>query len=507
VKLRFSDEQAARNVIRSVTRDVFFSADAERALRTGDWILPERVRDWQLVDPLESLAGSRPLDDVVVMLVGPVEVEEGGDPVVRVMREPVQISGDYYGVVRFVAPLDGDRYRVVHYSAGSGQFDGPEETVSVPPAVADTDHRTPSSLLGLERSPAGRDGWYVYGAPDANGIFVVRSIAPRSLLRVQPDATVTDRAAAYRFVRKEAWGDLVKRKGTVRSTLLNSAEMWREGDRALLVHTYGGIGGRQIEAAARGPVYFGHFAFGEAAVVKDPLSGDLRFEIVYHQVYSHNTDGLLAGAHHWSRYMGDRQFGWMGVRPTCDILLKLDSFTSDFKLDEDRTDSALSGFARQLEAMGGRYRIGDGTGCTYVGPANNCAQDSNRALFETLRDLQKAIRVTPEFMAWTQRYPEQMGRFSDLVALTKDLGGKLQSLGPVRRDWSANECNLGRPLDDQTIEQVLSAVSSWRSIFPRFASDTIVGTFLAHGASAWVLSCVQVGGERPEIEPIAPMTF
>jgi predicted Abi (CAAX) family protease len=62
-------------------------------------------------------------------------------------------------------------------------------------------------------------------------------------------------------------------------------------------------------------------------------------------------------------------------------------------------------------------------------------------------------------------------------------------------------------LDDQPVQQVVSGLGSWRMIFPRFASDTIVGTFLAHGASAWVLSSVQVGGERPEIEPVAPMTL
>ena len=57
--------------------------------------------------------------------------------------------------------------------------------------------------------------------------------------------------------------------------------------------------------------------------------------------------------------------------------------------------SALETFVRQLEAMTARYRIGDGTGGTFVGAANNCSQDSNRALFATLRrssDTWKPIR-------------------------------------------------------------------------------------------------------------------
>jgi predicted Abi (CAAX) family protease len=514
VKLRWGDDPAVAEMARAVTRDVFFSADADNTLRTGDWVLPVRLRDWQLVGPLESLAGARPSDDVVVRLAGPVEVEEDPETVLRITREPVQISGMYYGLVRFVAPLDGDRYRVVHFSAATGRFDGPEEIVSMPPAVADTEKRPPSSVRDLERSPAGEEGWYIYGALDARGTFVVRSLAPRALLRVHPQASVPGNNAAYRFVRKEAWGDIVARKGTVRSTLLNAVDGqadapggWREGDRALVVHTFGGIGGEQSEASARGPVYFGHFAYGEAQVVKDPLAGELRFEIVYHQVYSHNTDGLVAGALHWSRYMGDRQFGWAGVRPTCDIVLKLDAFTGEFPLDAQRSDSALAGLIRQLEAMEARYRIGDGTGCTYVGPANNCAQDSNRALFETLRNLRAAVENQADFQAWKQRYPEQLERLKELVAVTDELAHKLQIFGVPRSDWSANAYNLGRTMDDQPVQQVLSGLGSWRMIFPRFASDTIVRTFFAHGASAWVLSSVQVGGVRPEIEPVAPMTF
>lgn len=35
--------------------------------------------------------------------------------------------------------------------------------------------------------------------------------------------------------------------------------------------------------------------------------------------------------------------------------------------------------------MAARYRIGDGTGGTFVRPANNCTQDANQALYAALR--------------------------------------------------------------------------------------------------------------------------
>jgi len=514
VKLRWSADPLVQRRVRAVTRDVFFSADADYSLRHSGWIEPVRLDHRQLVDPLESLAGSRPNDDVVVMLMGPVEVaEEDGSTVLRITREPAQIGGRYYGLVRFVESVGADRYRVVHFNRATRAFDGPDEIVSAPPAVADTDRRPPSSMQAIEKSPLNADGWYVYGSPDAQGVFVVQALGPRALLRAQPGGTVAGRDAAWRFVRKEAWGDIAARKGTASSTFLSgdggdaASAVWKEGDAALLIHTYGGIGGRLGEKAASGPVYFGHFAYGEARIVHDPLADEPRFEIVYYQVYSHNTDGLVAGTLHWSRFLGDRQFGWAGVRPTCDILLRHDAFTSDFQLDPTWSASVLGMLGLQLEAMTARYRIGDGTGCTYVGPANNCAQDSNQALFATLRMVNRFVEENPAQVAWATQHPEQAQRYERLKLLEKDLGRRLNPFGSPRRDWSANEFNLGTTLEDAPLQQLCLGLSSWRMLLPRYASDTIVGAFLDHGASAWVLSADVIGGERPEIEPIAPMTL
>jgi predicted Abi (CAAX) family protease len=65
----------------------------------------------------------------------------------------------------------------------------------------------------------------------------------------------------------------------------------QEGDQLLLNHNYGGVGGTMTEPAAKGPIYFGHFAYGIARVVLEPLTDDLRLEIQYFQVYTHNGDG------------------------------------------------------------------------------------------------------------------------------------------------------------------------------------------------------------------------
>lgn len=507
VKLRWRDDPSVNEFVRAVTRDVNFSAEAAYASRSGGLVMPVRLNHLRLVDPLESLAGAHPTDDLVVMLSGRVEVEEGGR-VLRISRQPTQIGGRYYALVRFVEALDGDRFRIVHFNRASRRFDGAREVVRLPAVVPDCDGRVASSTRGIERGALNEDGWYAYGAPDEAGVFVVRALAPRALLRVRPDAIRAGGPAAYDNVRRASWADLAARKGTVRSILFgDSPANWRVGEKALLVHVYGGIGGSKKEAQALGPVYFGHFAYGVAEVVEDPLSLEPRFEIVYYQVYTQNGDGLTAGALHWSRYMGDRQFGWSGSRPVCDLLLKLDAFVDDFRIDGVTQESALASLIDQLEAMTARYRIGDGTGGTFVGPANNCSQDANHALFSALRRLQEFIETHPAFATWKNASPDEARRYAVLANLEQDLAKKLQPFGTVRPDWSANEFNLGSTLEDAPLQNVLTGLLSWRVLLPRLAADTILATFLRAGAAVWLLSTDQIGGDMPEIAPIAPTTL
>ncbi|MBF2004946.1 MAG: CAAX protease [Chlorogloeopsis fritschii C42_A2020_084] len=516
VNLRWLNDQNVQNWVRAVTHDVHFSADAEYASKYGGSIHPVRLNHWRQVDPLESLAGSRPNDDMVVMLTDDTIVEAAANITLRIRTQPVQITGRYYGLVRFLQPIAGtDQFRVVHFNRSSRQFDGIEEIVRLPPPVADRNGCFPSTSRQIEQSLLNETGWYIYGAKDASGYFVVQSLAPRALMRLQPDRVIFGRKPAYKYIRKEAWVNIVAQKGKISSVLLNCHNQsiqdaiaeWQEGDRALLLHTYGGIGGNKQEPAAATPIFFGHFAYGLAQVVREPLADELQFNILYYQIYTHNTDGLVAGTFHWSRYMGDRQFGWAGVRPVCDILVKLDAFTGDFEFNGTKR-SVLDIMLTQLQAMTARYRIGDGTGGTYVGPANNCAQDSNEALFASLRSLQRGIESNASFLQnWLLHNPEQARQYHQLLELEKALKRELQPLGTARSDWEKNEYNLGSTIEDAPLRNLLTGLASWKTLLPRLASDTIVRVFLKHNASVWVLRTNQIGGNDPDIEPIAPMTL
>jgi predicted Abi (CAAX) family protease len=76
--------------------------------------------------------------------------------------------------------------------------------------------------------------------------------------------------------------------------------------------------------------------------------------------------------------------------------------------------------------------------------------------------------------------------------------------GAPRRDWSDNEYNLGSTMEDAPLRNLVTALGSWRCVLPRLAFNTIVGTFLRHGAALTILGTDQIGGERSDIAPVAP---
>jgi predicted Abi (CAAX) family protease len=530
VVLRWQPSPAAAKAFQAVTRDVHFSADAEYSHQRG-LILPSRLNHWRMVTPLESLAGARPVDDMIVKLPEPVQVAvyPPGDTTAEailtltVAHEPIQVSGRYYGLVQFIGPVDGDaeRYWVKHYNAATGRFEGgtkgsgDPDMVRLPPVVLDVNDTAPAVAQGLECHSLNATGWYIYGALDHQGEFVVQALRPRRLFQLEPTAFVAGSSQGQYYLRQQSWENLPQKKNTIESVLIaptgsteaEALSQWQQGDQALLVHVYGGIGGAKREPAARGPIYFGHFAYGLATVVHEPLANELQFEIHYHQVYTHNTRGLVAGVLDWSLYMGDRQWGFLGTRPVSDIIIKLPAYTEPFTLGAHAW-SALDDLVQELEVMTARYRIGDGTGVTYVGPANNCAQDSNQAMYASAKRLEAAISTHRAILkAWDIDHSDQTQRFRQLIRFRRTLQRELLPLGSARADWETEDESLGSNLSDFPLKTLGRGLLSWRTMLPRKASDTITTLCLKQGATLWVLRTNQVGGNDPDIEPIAPFTL
>jgi predicted Abi (CAAX) family protease len=514
IRLRWVEQPSINVRYWGVTRPVIFSPGARQLAASGR-LVPERLDGWNNVNPFESLAGFLPNDDMVVRLPEPVVIEEhpaGGGPIAWLQTDPIQTTGRYYALVRFLGQADrkSDTFRVAHFNRATRDFDGAEDVVRLPEVVMAADGIRNAVTHQIELSPANTEGWYIFGAPDAEGAFVVQSYAPRGLFRLKPQRIVEGRSAGFEYLKPRAWKE-TDAKGTFTTGLIvpdgaspeASLNDWRVGDRALIIHLFGVIGGPKGEANARFPLCWGHSSYGVASVVHEPLADEPAFDVTYHQVYVSGTDGVVPCTQHYSRYSGDRQFGFLGVRPIQDILIKLDSFTEPFDFDGMR-HAALDTATHELQIMMARYRIGDGRGGSRVTSANNCSQDSNQALYAAVRDIDLAMRSMPHLQDWRQRNPDQDSRVHRLLALGEDLRRKMLPFGAARADWEYGSTLIGSTLSESQLRSLGVTLKTWRTVLPSVGVRAIARVFLAHGAQAWVLRTNQVGGYDPGIEPYVP---
>lgn len=515
VNLTWSSKPETQEYVRAVTQDVRFTPETKKSQKSGQ-LHPERLNNLKKVNPLESLAGARPQDDVIVMLKNP-EIVTGADDKISLVidQEPIQITGRFYGLVTIIKKetREGDRFLVRHYNKTSNQFDSLPETIRIPQVPPDRDGIARSTHQKIEQSPLNAQGWYIYGAKAGDGIFVVQAFFPRAIVRLKPDEVRLGVKAGNYYINQKIWQKTAAQKGTAKIVLLdpsakNKTEAlakWREGDKAIVIHTFGGIGGKKAEPAPLGMVT-GHFSYGVARVVRDRITNELRFEIDYRQVYAHNPDGIVAGTIKWESYMGDLWRGWLGTRPVSDIVVKLDAVTQDYNFDGIKL-SPLAEFTQQLDIMMARYRIGDGTGAAIVTPATSCVQDSNQALYATIKQIEEDIQFNPRIQDWLKRHPNdpQTLRFQKLVELGRSLEKNLVPLGMVRSDWYNNSDKLaGTRKEENLIKTLLKATTTWRTVMPRRAHDEIATILLKNGGTLWIIRTNQIGGLNPDITPRAP---
>jgi predicted Abi (CAAX) family protease len=528
VNLTWVNSSDVKDFVRAVTRDIRFNRETEISHNMG-YVLPDRLNGREQVGPLESLAGSRTQDDVVVKLELPVGIDNRPrlldreppedtevDVTLTIDRPPVQITGRYVSLVSIINRIDpvGDRFEVRHYNQTSQQFDGETETVQIPQVRADRNGIARSKIDRLEYSPLNSSGWYIYGARDAEGTFVVQAIEPRAITKLVPDEVHLGVTAGRNYIDRLNWQNTEAQKGTAKTILLDPTASneheatidWHEGDRALVMHIYGGIGGDKAEATAPFGIVTGHFAYGIARIVRDPFTDELRFDIEYCQIYAHNPDGIISGTATWANYMGDLQRGWLGSRPVSDVIVRLDCITEDYDFDGIRL-SPLTQLQQQLEEMMARYRHGDGDGAALVTPVTSCVQDSNQALYIAIQRLEQQVASHPHILDWLRSHPThpQTLRFERLQTLGTALEKLLVPLGIVRPDWKRNARQLaGITRQPNLVWAAYKTATSWRTMLPRFAYDEIARAFLKHGAKLWVIRTNQIGGFDPDIVPKAP---
>ncbi len=537
VRLEWSQNPETQRDVAAVVRDVRFTPEVKKLQYTTGNLYPVRLNGRSQVGPLQAMAGSRPIDDVTVTLTEPVLSRRvDGSGVLQIKLEPMLDTGRYYTLVKILGtvsskpeftpkacpgalPCPSELFRVQHYNPKTGQFDGQQETVRIPQQPVNGFGVYSSTPRTIEKSPAGTAGWYLYGAQDKAGLFTVQAIKPKSLFQLQPQQVLLDQGEGFDYIHTENWKNTEQRKGTIQTVLIDSKSktsaeaiaQWKEGDRALVMHLFGGRGGKSGEGSSFGTVT-GHFAYGLAEVVREPLANELQLVVNYRQVYATNIQGVISGRNSWTNYMGNQQLGWLGTRPVSDVLVKLDAIAQDYDFGGNKL-SPFSELSRQLRIITDRYRVGDGTGTAKVTPATSCVQDSNQALFLTIQSIREQVESSPEIQSWWSSHPNDptVKRFEQLIALGNDLETQLTPIGIVRQDWKSNVSALAgtqiRSREFVTVkedENILTALKSWRTILPREAHDELSLLFLRHGAQLWFLQTNQVGGDNPDIFPIAP---
>jgi predicted Abi (CAAX) family protease len=515
---------------RQVTTDVRFTAETIASQRKGN-IHPQRLNGRLAVGALQSLAGARPVDDILVRLTGVnIGTETGSEgTVLRIDREPIQITGTLTGLVKIIgtnqsqtplSPSDcnllscpNEYFQVQNYNSTSRNFDGKIERIRIPQMPAKQSGLLPSSIRDLERSPAGNQGWYIYGDRDPQGLLAVAAIQPRSLFTLTPQQEIVDADAKFDYLDRQHWQNTPHNKGKLSQvkfvgTSAGSHPAAALGTRALVIHSFGGIGGKTGDAADLWQTITGHFAYGMATVARSTFTGEPEWQVEYNQVYAHNPDGIVAGKQDWATYQGHLQRGWLATRPVSDLLIIYPPVTENYDFGGIEL-SPLTELQRQLNIFAARYRTGDGTGSASVTPATSCVQDANQALYVTIRQLTRQVVAQPAIQAWLAAHPHepQTLRFRELQSLGVELENTLAPLGIVRSDWQQNAAKLagiqvGKGFSSSN--NPIAGLVSWRTMLPRGAQDGIAKIFTRQGATIWFLNTAQVGGSNPDIFPIAP---
>lgn len=528
LRLEWKETDRTRSYVSATTTDIHFSEAVKKSIEQGN-INPLRLDDRDRVGPLESLAGARPQDDLIVSLktVNLLE-DETGETILQTEREPIQVTGRYYALVNIISPLENkakicldsdfcssEYFRVRHYNQDTREFDGVEEIVRIPQQPKTRGDRVFSTPHQIFKSPAGRAGWYIYGTKDKEGIFTVQAIKPRTLFQLQPDRVILGEQAGFNYIKQENWQDLQHNKGEIETILINpkasnpktAISTWQEGDRALILHLFGGIGGKKKESHPPQTVT-GHFSYGIAEIVRDRFTNELQWDIQYQQVYAHNPDGIISGTLSWETYMGNLQRGWLGTRPVSDILIKLDVLTDDYNFGETRL-SLFRELLLQTQIVMARYRTGDGTGNTAVTPATSCVQDSSQSLYIAIEQIKHQVATNPTVQTWRENHPNhpQTQKITAFIALARDLMKSLTPRGTVRQDWQQNAeylAGINNRNGFVSDSSLINVILSWRSLFPRRVHDEIANIFLDNRANLWILRSNQVGGFDPDISPLAP---
>ncbi len=507
MRLRWDDSKPDNKWFTELTVDVDFAEEAaKKAEEKYKAILPRRLNGWRAVSPLESMAGAHMVDDVEVMLHNPTV--NGVSLVITAM--PVQIAGDCYALVRFVGPEQDGLRLVEHFDTPARSFSSAKtEVVRVRKHIFPADSTPVVSTHLIEDSVHNANGWYIYGRR-IDGVFQVEALEPRELLRVKPVTVISGTDDVKRFISRQNFAALkpdlsrVYALNPAGTNLLpqQAASQWKVGDKGIVCHLFGwrrDLNQRKT-FQEKGVLTTGHFSFGVAEVIHEPIAGEKRWDIDYKQVYAHNSNGIVSMGQKWHVYSGSLRLGRMFTIPVSDTIIKVPELdTYNFP---GWTTLPLRGFLREVDVVMAMYRTGAGTGLSSVRPDVSCVQDSHLALYRSLRHFEENVATSGIVKAWMASQkapPEDVSRFLRLQLLVKTLYKRVSFLGLTRRDWRRAYDDILGTRKPSAVEKIVNAL-----LFPLNANDELLHSANKFGAPMWTIMFCQIGGQIPGLVPMAP---
>jgi predicted Abi (CAAX) family protease len=508
LKLDATDPKARSFMLRTRLK---ISIDKANEVATSPNKYPRRLDGLEQLSPLETLAGARPDDvqdligenktsDSIEVLIRKGGLDEQGDLVTR--TDPMQIVGREVALIKFISPIanNDDEYQIKHYSGAnsSSGFEGESETVALLPVAQRQQFR---STISIHESPLNEYGWYAYGER-VKGVFQIRALEPREIMSTKLKSFRSE----ANFISRHNFENIKANKGTgsVTTVAKTQPEKLERGDRGLVIHLFGGIGGEKGDNPPKTPLTqrtfsSGHFAYGIGRVIKDSFTDEDRIDIEYKQVYAHNENAIVSGSNHWHSYSGGLKRGWMYSRPISDVFIlhpQLNTPAKSLGFDP------LEEIAFELDVMAARYRSGDGTGVAAVTSVTSCAQDSNQALFLAVKNGLKNL---------SERVPQTQGQeVASLVALMTQYKNELIGWAAYRKDWQLdternNNLIIKEPVPSKiTVDQIATMIMSRNFLVPRSAHDGVAELFYSQNASLRFIRTNQIGGSNPEIFPLEP---
>lgn len=540
--------------------DVKFDAKETETAKKGGNMIPLVLDGWTAVSPLESLAAARclgkfsaavtndgkptnlceyqPIDRIYVRLKKAVF----SSGLLTLSEDPLVVAGPHLALISQIQKTgrsEGNG-RFAVYSANTfinGQFSGSQKTEFL---VEESFGSRPNfTFNNVNASPAGTQGWYIHGEFDSGvtagkSLFVAKAIEPRAMLKVSGAFDVIEnKTAGQKFISYQdnlaVKDDYLSRNGLTRqkftalennfrrlrilpgsaatalseqapirkSTYSESDSPFKSGEKGLVVHLFHWI----TDTAGKkdvGPLGLvtGHYSYGFYDIVREPLTGELQFEVVYQQVYGQGPDGVISSQISRTEYMGNFRRGWSNSIATSDVLVRTPWLNVPVDAPAGAPQAGYSPYDilnDSLSLMTQAYRTGSGDGISSITPWASCVQDSSQALFIALRQTEKLISATRGTDYCSKN--EFKGLCNMVTALKSNFeAGEIFENAPMRGDWINNSLSLQIRRSSNAVENGYSALTSYKTALPRHAFNMFVNTMLNQGLELLLMDNVQIGG-------------